>query len=130
MQLNRRGLNGAEKETCHTAGQLSMTDMLRLAMAGVFRDGEFFIRKIHRAFGRGEIPFALEVIEPDLLLDFEGAPVRSNNGAELRLGIEVDDWSDQWSIGSETSTGRPDFSADGEKSQKNTGQRNRAPVCR
>lgn len=81
-----------EKETCHTAGQLSMTDMLRLAMAGVFRDGEFFIRKIHRVFGRGEIPFALEVIEPDLLLDFEGAPVRSNNGAELRLGIEVDDW--------------------------------------
>lgn len=81
-----------EKESCHTAGQLSMTDMLRLAMAGVFRDGEFFIRKVHRSFGNGDIPFALEVIEPDLLLDFEGAPVRSSNGIDFRLGIEVDDW--------------------------------------
>lgn len=81
-----------EKESCHTAGQLSMTDMLRLAMAGVFRDGEFLIRKIHRPFGSSEIPFALEVIEPDLLLDYEGAPVRSNNGIGFRLGIEVDDW--------------------------------------
>lgn len=82
----------SEKETCHTAGQLCLSDLLRLVIGGVFQDGEAFIRKVPMAFGGGEIPLALEIIEPDLLLD-QGVSAYRALGNTVRLGVEVDEWN-------------------------------------
>ena len=81
-----------ERDTCHTAGLMSMSDILRLVMGSVFRDGEALVRKIPQAFGKGRIPFALEIIEPDLLLDQTGSFL-TNDGTAVRLGIEVNEWN-------------------------------------
>ena len=80
-----------ERDTCHTAGLMSMSDILRLVIGSVFRDGEAIVRKVPQAFGKGKIPFALEVIEPDLLLDQTGSFL-TNQGTAVRLGIEVNEW--------------------------------------
>ncbi len=81
-----------EKDSCHAAGRLSLTDLLRLAIGNVFQDGEFLVRKIPRAFGKSAIPFGLEVIEPDLLLDDSKSILRTDNGRTVRMGVEVDRW--------------------------------------
>ena len=81
-----------EKDSCHTAGQLSMTDILRLSVGGVFVDGEAFLRKVPMAAGSSKIPFSLEIIEPDLLLDDVQESVKAANGNAIRLGVEVDSW--------------------------------------
>lgn len=39
-----------EKDSCHAAGKLSLTDLLRLAIGNVFQDGEFLVRKIPESF--------------------------------------------------------------------------------
>jgi lambda family phage portal protein len=50
------------------------------------------VRKIKRPFGGSKIPFALEVIEADRLMDqFQTA--RAPNGNSIRMGVEVDEWS-------------------------------------
>ncbi len=89
-QIEEAWQRWCEKDTCHTAGQLGMTEVLRMVMGGVFQDGEAIIRKVRMPFGQGRIPFALEVIEPDLLMD-HGVDVRRSGNA-IRFGIEVDEW--------------------------------------
>ena len=91
-QIEAAWAEWSEAETCHTAGQLSLTDLLRLAMGGVFADGEALIRIVPQAFGGGKIPFALEMIEPDLLYENGQGTSRTTQGATVRLGVEVDEW--------------------------------------
>ena len=81
-----------EAATCHTAGQLSFNDLLRLAMGSVFSDGEALIRIVPQAFGGGRIPFALELIEPDLLIDEGRGITTTTEGSTVRLGVEVNEW--------------------------------------
>ena len=79
------------KGTCNTAGRLCFSDIERLAVASMCESGEVFIRMVRRPFGGGQIPFALEVIESDLLDDeYTGASTVAGN--EWRMGIEVDRW--------------------------------------
>lgn len=91
-QIEEAWQRWCEKDTCHTAGQLGMTELLRMAIGGVFQDGEAIIRKVRRPFGQGRIPFALEVIEPDLLLDHGVGTYMGQNGNTIRFGVEVDQW--------------------------------------
>jgi len=57
----------------------------------VARDGEVFVRKcIGRQFNK--FAFALQVIDPDLV-DHEFNRPASDGQNEIRLGIEVDEWS-------------------------------------
>jgi lambda family phage portal protein len=77
-------------DTCHTAGRLSFQDIERVIMRGVPESGEILVRMVKRSFGGSAVPFALELIESDQLVDnWSGKTVE---GREVRMGVEVDEW--------------------------------------
>lgn len=79
------------KKNCHTAGGLSLAEMQRVLMGAVVESGEVLVRKIKgQSFGDSPVPFALEVIESDQLVDEWSG--RTENGNEVRMGVEVDRW--------------------------------------
>lgn len=80
-----------KKDSCHTAGLLSMTDMLRLAVGQLPEAGEVLLRKVKQPFGKSKIPFALEVIEADRLMD-QWQTAQAPNGNAIRMGVEIDKW--------------------------------------
>jgi lambda family phage portal protein len=77
---------------CHTGGSLHFHDMERLCMGQVFDTGEIFLR-IHRGtkFGYSKVPIALEVVEPERIVDGYAYPgsVSPKSGG-VRMGIETD----------------------------------------
>jgi lambda family phage portal protein len=80
-------------ERCHTGGTLHFADLERALMGQVFEAGEVFVRKHARAFGDSAVPFALELIEPERLLEEFMQPVPQAplaDGAVVKMGIEVD----------------------------------------
>jgi capsid protein len=80
-------------ERCHTGGTLHFADLERALMGQVFEAGEIFVRKHARAFGDSAVPFALELIEPERLVDEFMQPVPQAplaDGAVVKMGIEVD----------------------------------------
>lgn len=77
--------------TCHTGGELSFSDLERLCMMEVFEAGEVLIRVYPRAFGGGEIPLALEVIEAERIADDHEIPVPA--GANVYQGFELDEFN-------------------------------------
>lgn len=79
-------------DICHAGGQLHFCDFERLAMGEVFDAGEVIIRKHFRPFGRGSIPYALELIEPERLAN-ESTPVTvPSRDALVRMGVEADEF--------------------------------------
>jgi lambda family phage portal protein len=52
--------------------------------------GEVFVRLVRQSFGGSTVPLAMEVIEADQLDD--GLNGRSQQGNEIRMGVEVDGW--------------------------------------
>ena len=83
----------ARADSCHTGGRLCFADIERIAMGEVFEAGEVFIRKHYSAFGKSDVPLALEVIEGERLAGELMSPNISALGTnELRMGIEVDQY--------------------------------------
>lgn len=81
----------SRKDSCHTAGRLSFADIERLLISAVAQDGEVFVRLVRQPFGRSRVPFALEIIESDLLDDsYTGSS--SIEGNEWRMGVELNRW--------------------------------------
>lgn len=80
----------SRKQHCDVAGQLSFSDMERLVIRSVVESGEVLVRKIRQSFGGSAIPFALEVIEADLLDDDYNGKTEAGN--EIRFGVEKDSW--------------------------------------
>lgn len=82
-----------DAESCHTGGSLHFHDLERMVMGQVFEAGEIFIR-IHRSkFGRSAVPIALEVIEPERLVENYSSPSTTGTaGSMVRLGIETDQY--------------------------------------
>lgn len=79
------------KDYCHTAGRLSFQDMERLLVGSMAESGEVFVRLVRQPFGGSQVPFALEVIESDLLDDtYSGGSTVEGN--EWRMGIELNSW--------------------------------------
>jgi lambda family phage portal protein len=78
-------------DACHTGGQLHFADLERAAMAEIVTAGEVLIRKHYRRFGSSKIPFALELIEAERLLDDTHAPIAGLNG-NVRMGVELDEF--------------------------------------
>lgn len=76
---------------CHTAGKLSWAAMQRMAISGVAESGEVLLRKIYKRVPGSNIPFQLEVIEADQLVD-NWSGRASDTGNEIRMGVEVDEW--------------------------------------
>lgn len=83
----------ARADTCHTGGSLHFSDLERAIMGQVFEAGEIFVRKHYRPFGGGDIPFALEMIEPERVADEFMSPVppgAAAPGAMVKMGVEQD----------------------------------------
>ena len=79
------------RENCHTGGQLSFSDIERLAIRSTVESGEVFIRMMKGKFGRSKVPMALEIIEADQLdLEYTVEPAVGRNS--IRMGIERDEW--------------------------------------
>jgi len=75
---------------CHTGGKLTFHDIERLVIRACAESGEVFVRVVKQSFGGSPVPLALEVLEADLLDD--GLNGRSQQGNEIRMGVEVDTW--------------------------------------
>jgi lambda family phage portal protein len=80
-----------DKSTCHTAGKLSFADLERTMIGMLATDGEVLIRKVYKAFGDSNTPFALELLEADRLLD-NYTTYQAPNGNQIRMGVEMDEW--------------------------------------
>jgi lambda family phage portal protein len=81
--------NWAAAENCHTGGRLHFSAIEQFCMGQVFEAGEIFIREHFRAFGNSKIPYALEVIEPERVLD-EFQPSAVDPRLRVRMGVELD----------------------------------------
>lgn len=89
-QIESAWANWTNKKICHTGGTLSFQDIERMIVAQLVEAGEVLIRKIKQPFGGGKIPFALEILESDRLVDeYNGNLVGGNT---VRMGVEVDKW--------------------------------------
>lgn len=76
---------------CHTGGTLHFADIERIAMGQIFEAGEIFIRKHYKPFGDSTIPYCLEIIEPERVVD-EFQPSAFISNAIVRMGIESDEF--------------------------------------
>lgn len=80
-----------KKETCNTAGRYSWTDIERMVVGAMCESGEVFVRLVRQPFGGSRVPFALEIIEADLL-DDEYTGRSTVDGNQWRMGVECDKW--------------------------------------
>ena len=80
-------------EYCHTGGVLHFSDFERACVGQIFEAGEVFVRKHYQSFGGSDIPFALELIEAERVMDeFQNPtpPWPAAPGAMVKMGIEQD----------------------------------------
>lgn len=90
-QIEQAWSDWGDKKTCHTGGLLGLPDILRLVAGQLVEAGEVLLRKVRQPFGGGRIPFALEVIEADRLMD-TWQTAQAPNGNAIRMGVEIDQW--------------------------------------
>ena len=77
-------------KSCDVAGRSSFVDICRLVMMAMITDGECLIRIIKQPFGKSSIPFALQILEGDMLDDdYSG---RDSKGSNWKMGIRQDKW--------------------------------------
>jgi lambda family phage portal protein len=76
-------------QSCDVAGKLSFAAIERMSMGGVFESGEILVRMVRQPFGGSKIPFALEVIEADQLIETRNGDYGGNI---IRMGVELDKW--------------------------------------
>lgn len=77
-------------DSCHTGGKLHFSDMERMLLGETFEAGEIFVRLHRRPFGDSNIPLALEVVEPERIVDGYSVPSAITGDGMVRMGIEVD----------------------------------------
>lgn len=80
-----------DKDTCDPAGKLAFADMERLIIGSLVENGEVLIRKVRQPFGLGRVPYALELLESDRLID-QWSVARAENGNMIRMGVEQNTW--------------------------------------
>ena len=91
-QIEQAWAKWCRAQYCHTAGKLSFCDIERLLIRSVAESGEVLIRLVKQPFGGSTVPLALEVLEADWL-DDRMTGRTGQNGNEIRMGVEVDQWS-------------------------------------
>lgn len=77
---------------CHTAGKLCFSEIERVVIRSIAESGEVFVRLVKQPFGGSPVPMALEVLEADWI-DDRMTGRTAENGNEIRMGVEVDQWS-------------------------------------
>lgn len=78
------------KSRCDVSGLLGFHDMERLLCRSLAESGEVFVRMIRQPFGGSRVPFALQVLEADYLIDDDIPQAAAGN--TVRMGIEVDSY--------------------------------------
>ena len=80
-----------KKGNCTVDGKLSFRAVENLVLRNMAVDGEVFVRKV-KGFAGNKFRFAVQLIDADQLDHlFSRAASKSEN--EIRMGIEVDEWS-------------------------------------
>jgi lambda family phage portal protein len=77
-------------DSCHTAGRMSFAALQAMLIGAMAESGEVFVRMVRQPFGRSRVPFALEILEADLLDEKKHGLLPG--GDEWRMGIRVDSW--------------------------------------
>ncbi len=89
-QVESKWRRWKRKQHCDVTGLQAFDDIERHCMRAIVENGEVLIRKIQAPFGGSKIPFALELIESDMLDDnYNGLEA---NGNAVRMGVEIDKW--------------------------------------
>lgn len=79
--------NWAESTQCDAAGLSNMAGLQTIAMQAWVETGEVLFRRVVRKDWKpGEIPYAIQLLEPDYLDDTE------YHGQDYRMGIKVDEY--------------------------------------
>lgn len=78
-----------EAGSCDVTGRLTWTEVLRLSLQGVVRDGEAFVRKVYGT-EHNRTGFALQLIEPDWI--DESLNTTSDYGNRIIMGVELNGW--------------------------------------
>lgn len=89
-QIHAAWMHWGHKSRCDVSGLLGFHDIERLVCRSLAESGEVFIRIIRRGFGDSRIPFALQVLEADYLID-DDVPT-STKDRSVRMGIEIDEY--------------------------------------
>ena len=89
QQIEAAWKRWCKPDNCDVTGKLSFAAIQRMAMGGMFESGEILIRMVRQPFGRSKIPFALEMIESDQLIETQNGQYGQNM---IRMGVEVDKW--------------------------------------
>jgi len=87
-QIHEAWEKWGNKHRCDVSGLLSFHSIERMLIRSLAESGEVFVRMIRRPFGDSRVPFALQVLEPDYLID-DDVP-QAATGNMVRMGIEVD----------------------------------------
>ena len=87
-QIHEQWEKWMHKSRCDVSGTLGFHDIERLLVRSMAESGEVFVRMIRRPFGDSQVPFALQVLEADYLIDDDMPPAKEGN--TVRMGIEVD----------------------------------------
>lgn len=75
------------KDSADVRGISSYTQIQKLSVRRLFIDGEFIVQMVHRRMGRSAVPFALKIIDPDLL--DENLNMTLKNGHVIKMGVEL-----------------------------------------
>lgn len=89
--IEEKWANWTKARRCHTGGTLEFNEIERLLIRSCARDGEFLVRMVRKKFGDSKIPFALEVIESDLLDESYNDVLPG--GRTVKMGVERDEWN-------------------------------------
>lgn len=76
---------------CDVTGRQTFWQIQATVLHSMMVDGGILVRVVNQRFADSPVPFALELIEIDQLDDRLNF-ARANNGNEIRMGVEVDDW--------------------------------------
>ena len=77
------------KKRCDVTGQQHFSDLQKLILSAIARDGEVIVRLVRDYFGDSKVPLGLEIIEADQLAeDYNG----EYQGNQIKMGIEFDRW--------------------------------------
>ena len=91
-QVERSFAKWSKANSCDVAGKLTFNEMVRTAVSAWASDGEVFIRLIRgKKFGDSEIPFALQILEADMIdEDYQGGAAKK--GEQWKMGVLLDNW--------------------------------------
>ena len=89
-QIHEAWERWSNKNRCDVSGILGFHDIERLLARSLAESGEVFVRMIRKPFGDSRVPFALQVLEADYLID-DDIP-QAATGNTVRMGIEIDSY--------------------------------------